>query len=321
MKEAVFVSAFFDIGRGNKNKNTIPRSTEQYFDYFANWCRIQNYLIVFTEPQFVNKVYEIRQKYHLKDKTKVIGINNIYDIEPEIYERMLQIENNEFFKNNRLFSNAMSNKANYDYVMLLKYWCLKEAKSFFNDTDLFVWMDFGFDHGGKRFLNHQEYNLLWSPNIPVEKITLFSLYNPKKVGNLEMLQLQTDCIMGCFLLVPSILSDDLWKWMKEAMSALLMLECIDDDQMLLLMAAKKYSYYFKIVQSNWFLPFALYGNGKFTISETKKITLFTKIKGELRRIVKREKKVTASNLGKRINKRLGMIRKYEEEFENKNKGV
>lgn len=327
MNEPIFVSAFFDIGRGDKNQNAIPRSTNKYFEYFSNWCRIKNQLVVFTEPQFVEKIYDIRRKYNLEAKTKVIAINNFYSIEPEIFQNMKRVENNKFYDESRLFSHAMSNKASYDYVMLLKYYCLKETKKLFSDCELLVWMDFGFDHGGKRFQNQNEYSFIWKPTLSINKITLFSLYNPEKVGNLEMLQLQTDCIMGCFLLVPAALTDDLWKWMKEAMTSLLMLECIDDDQMLLLMVLKKYQKDFQVIESDWFLPFALYGNGQLTLNEKQREKGLQKVlndtKARLRCLIKGQKQGSVSALGKRLKQRLETIRGYEiqfgENFKTKNK--
>lgn len=313
MNVPVFVSAFFDIGREDKEVYRIPRSTEEYFESFKRWSKMHNDLIVFTQQEFKEKILQIRRSYGLEDKTKVIVIDDIFSIEKDIYLSMVKVSGDKLFNNYRLVTNAMSNKSKYDYVMLLKYWCIKEATQYTTIDDLLMWIDFGYDHGGKRFSNPEEFDVLWETELDESKITLFALYNPELVNNLEMLQLQTDCIMGAPLLVPNKWGGVFWDCMKEAMQILLALETIDDDQMLLLMVYKKYKEYFNVLISDWFLPLALYGKNSFTIKNENEVYVNKKLAGIkriLRKVLRREQPGTIEDLCRRIIMREKEIRKY-----------
>ena len=53
MTENTLVSAFFSIGR--ENFKEIPRTNNQYIEYFKRWARIKNDLIFFCEdPNLAN---------------------------------------------------------------------------------------------------------------------------------------------------------------------------------------------------------------------------------------------------------------------------
>ena len=86
MKEIVTVTAFFDIGRGNFTEYT--RSAEQYIEYFRFWAGIKNRMIIFCQPNYSEAVSAVRKECGLADRTEVITVENIYDIEPKLFERM-----------------------------------------------------------------------------------------------------------------------------------------------------------------------------------------------------------------------------------------
>lgn len=86
MDEITIVTAYFNIGR--EKWKGYERGDNKYINYFDFWAKIKNNIIVYTDKNLVNKVYEIREKYGLKEKTKVIAINNLYDIDVLLYNRM-----------------------------------------------------------------------------------------------------------------------------------------------------------------------------------------------------------------------------------------
>lgn len=90
--ETLLVTAFFDIGRGESNIKNLKRSSQKYFDYFKHWARIQNLLVIYTQPEFVNEVMRIREEFGLKEKTIIITIEDLATIEPQIYKRMIEVE-------------------------------------------------------------------------------------------------------------------------------------------------------------------------------------------------------------------------------------
>ena len=145
-KEITIVTAFFDIGR--KNFNILPRGRERYLEYFKFWARIDNRVIVYTDSEMAKEVLKVRGAYGRKEKTEIIVVNNFLTIEPDIYKSMQEISKDFYFNKFRVIPDAISNNAAYDYVMLLKYWCLQDAVKRFSIKDTCAWMDFGFNHGG-----------------------------------------------------------------------------------------------------------------------------------------------------------------------------
>lgn len=258
MNEITLVTAFFDIGRGEFKNSIWSRSNEQYLNYFKFWAGMDNELVVYTESKFKERILEIREKLGLKEKTKIIINDNIFEMESTIYQRMKLISENRAFCGSRFYPNAVSNGADYDYVMLMKYWCLNDAVQKGYAKEMIAWFDFGFNHGGAYYTNPEDFAFTWKYDFS-NKIHLFALSNPDKVNSLEQMQLQCDCIMGCLIVLPEQACSELWTYVKKAMEALLMMDCIDDDQQLLLMAYRERPDLFEIHESDWFMPLKEYG--------------------------------------------------------------
>lgn len=280
------VTAFFDIGRGNLENKFLQRSTEKYFSYFKHWARMKNDLVVYTETRFMEDILKIRKEYGLEDYTKVIGIDSIFEVQADVYHRMCQIEKREDFRKYRYYENAYSNIAKYDYIMLMKYWVLAdtEKKGLIN-TDMMAWIDFGFDHGGKLFPNHEEFSFQLSYSFS-KKIHLFALYHPDELSGADSLQLLCDCIMGAPLYVPTDMAEPFWKLILNNMQALLNLDCIDDDQQLLLMAYKENPKWFEIHISDWFLPLKEYGGEHLTVRAKTNVRERAKLVGKFRKMLR-----------------------------------
>lgn len=291
MKEITIVTAFFDIGRGNFTDTPYVRDSETYMNYFEFWARIKNQMIIYTDKSNAKRIQEIRNKFGLEKKTIIISVDNIYEIEPDIYRQMLEIEKNNTLNEFKYYDNAMSYKASYNYVMLLKYWCMKDAVERKLTTDTLAWIDFGFNHGGECYTVKEEFAFKWDYNFE-DAIYLFCKKDPKEVSSILSLQLMFDTVMGCLIIVPSKKSKELWELIKKAMEALLMLDCIDDDQQLLLMAYKAKPELFKIEISDWFMPLKEYGGAHLTIKESnnkqvsKQQVYINKIKSSVRKIIR-----------------------------------
>lgn len=293
--EPIIVTAFWDVGRG---KNcTIPRSNERYYKEFKEWARIRNKLIVFTDSFSESYIKEIRYAYGLEDRTQIIVCDDIFQLEKDIYQKMIQIEekNDVAFK---YFENAMSNRAKFDYAWFLKYWCISEASKILDSDSLIAWMDFGFNHINVCYDHMEQFDFLWNCNVDMSKIHLYSLCELDSINVIDTLLFQNDTIMGVFHLVPARYAMDLWNMVKEAMNALTMIQCIDDDQMLLLMAYKNNPNKFTIHVSDWYLPLKENGanhlhvkskNNKNTIKQ--KIYIYKKRVEYINRFIKRLKRV------------------------------
>ena len=126
--EVTLVTAFFDIGRGDFNiVRCEPRSAQKYIDYFDFWARIQNKLVVYTSPEYANRIRDVRRKYGRENETVIIEIEDIFSIEKDIYLRMKKIEKDENFMDFRFWNKEVSNRADYNYIVLMKYWCMQNA--------------------------------------------------------------------------------------------------------------------------------------------------------------------------------------------------
>ena len=120
-KEIVTVTAFFDIGR--EKFGAFARSADTYIEYFRFWAGMKNRMIIFCQPQYADAVLAVRRDYGLEDRTEMITVENIYDIEPGLFGRMKKIERDIAFLKFRSYS-APENRADYSYVVMLKAWCL-----------------------------------------------------------------------------------------------------------------------------------------------------------------------------------------------------
>ncbi len=308
MKETTIVTAFFDIGRGDFNiVRCEPRSVQKYMDYFDFWARIKNTVIVYTQSEYAERIKSIRAKYGREKETIVIEIDNIFSVEKDIFSKMLSIEKNADFHNFRYWDEEVSNRADYDYIMLMKYWCMNDAFAKGLLKADVCWFDFGFNHGGEKFLHADEFDFYIESKIESSKINLFYLprkWNPDTVHAGLALQYQFDTIAGPVIIMPCVLCKSLWEMTKAAMLSLISLDCIDDDQQLLLMSYHLHPELFELYEADWFLPLKKYLGGEhLTVrpptAEQKK-SLVRKVLGKIKRTFFKKKQSHKKDYQKRI---------------------
>lgn len=269
MYEITIVTALFDIGR-EQFKNTIyNRSIETYIEHFKFWARIQNELIIYTQSKLAKTILEVRESFGLGNRTRIIIVDDFHEKNRAIYERMCKVEKNSQYALWGINPKALRNRADYDYVMLMKYWCLNEAAGLLNEKAVLAWLDFGYNNGGDFFIQPEEFAFSWREQLFFEdrRIHIFTFFDPDDVLLCESLQMMYVCAMGGMVIVPKELCAELWELMKQAMESLLMLDAIDDDQQLLVMAYKYRPEIFSVhqmPQGKWFLPLKEYGGKHLT---------------------------------------------------------
>ena len=272
------VTAFFDIGRCDLTIH--QRSDDKYFEYFRFWARLKNDLTVYCQSCNAKRVLEIRKEFGLESITHVKIIDHYTDIEPDLFKRMLDVEQRKEFQNFRYFNTALSNQANYDYLMLIKWWCLQDAAAREEGNTMMAWLDFGYNHGGERYSNPKNFDFEW--NYPFEsKVNAFCLKDPSNVCAIDYLQFQTDCFIGHTVAMPAKLTATFWQYMKDAMDSLLSIDCIDDDQLLILMVYKKYPELFQIRICNWFEDLSLCSDQYFETTDVSSVS----IKQQIRKLI------------------------------------
>lgn len=272
MNDITIITAFFDIKRGNLAG--FNRGNDKYLEYFKFWARIENKLIVYTDKYMAEKVSEFRSSLGLSDRTEVIIIDDFTMIEPDIYERMNVIEKNTDFINFRANPNALENKADYNLIMFLKYWCINDAVSRKAvSTELIAWMDFGFNHGGKKFINSDQFEFEWRTELDPESIHLFKSGNSpgaKPSAVFKEIQYLSQNIQGGTVILGTKRAEYFYSLIKKAMYSMLYLGLMDDDQTLLRIAYEIDPKAVIVHKSEWwFMPIKEHGAEFLTIAERK----------------------------------------------------
>ena len=267
MDSISLITAFFNIGR--ERFKAIPRDDDTYLENFKFWSRLKNYLVVYTDSYTAKKVMGIRELYGLKDKTKVVIIDDIGLIEPEILQKMKSVRNDSWFERFRILPNATSNIPEYSYLMLLKNWFLADAVKNHYVKGQIAWIDFGFNHGGDLYTKSEEFDFEWRYKFE-DKITLFYYERLDTKPIYEMVRRLCDSIMGCLYVLPDYYCEKLWQLSRHAMQTLLEVGLYDDDQLLLLMAYRTDPDKFCMIKSEWFLPIKEFGGYHLTVRHSGK---------------------------------------------------
>ena len=256
MDKITIVTAFFDIGRTNFKE--IPRSNDKYLEHFKFWARMKNDVVIYTDSVMGPKAMKVREEFGLKDKTKLVIIDDISTIDKELLERMRTIDNDKTFLSFRYNPNSAENNSLYNYVMLLKAWCIKDAVDKGLAKGQIAWLDFGYNHGGDRFTDPMDFDFEWKYSFE-DKITYFALKEDDGEPIFKKVQSLDPIIMGAPFICPSKYANTLWELEKECMNELLDIGFTDDDQLIMLMSYRKRKELFDFKICDWFMPIRDFG--------------------------------------------------------------
>lgn len=269
-KELTLVTAYFNIGRESFSE-TYARGNDKYVNYFKFWARMKNDLIVYTQKEFEDEIIEIRDSFGLKEWTKVIVIDDIYSLLPEVYQRMCEIEKDDYFKKYRYIKNCPDNNAKYDYIMFLKSWCLKDSfEKKYIKNEFVAWIDFGFNHGGRFFSDEMDFDFTWKYDFE-DKIYIAGITGDKTNKPVfHMIQSGEVFIQGATYIMPVKFVSDYYDMMLNAINSLLDVGFIDDDQTILYMAYLKNKEMFNYYECDWMMLIKKYGGKHLKLSDMKK---------------------------------------------------
>lgn len=277
MNSITIVSAFININRGNwKN---FSRSDEQYYNYFTLWAKVKNELVVYVETkELKDKILKFRRECGLEDKTKVILLDNIQSIDPELYEsikKACQNTSQQEFRTKK--NNPEVWNYDYDYIMLLKMWCTNNAVEKGYAKGMVAWVDFGYLHGGKSSIDPKsDFNFEWAYEFD-NKINVFSVQELDDKPVFEIVQNMDTYIMGTILVAPDNLWPVFWKLMRENMITLNRCGLVDDDQTIILMCYRQNPEIFSIHKSAWGLPMQQFGGQQLILKQGVKVSICRKI--------------------------------------------
>jgi hypothetical protein len=263
------VTAFFDIGRGNlpneKHGRVLPhyqhRSVDTYFQFFNNLAKLENDMVIYTTPNFVETVYNIRKSHGLEDKTNVVSIDSylpggfepvkskIQEImdDPNYYGKVVNPQLIEYWH------------ADYVLVNIFKSLYVEHAiESGFVKNYLTAWIDFGYVRDSTTIPPCNR----WTYPFDKTKIHLFNQYPIDQKRPIDSIIYTGDVyVQGCHI----VAGTEKWKLFKDLilsnLNVLLNHKLIDDDQTLLLMSYLSNPEEFELHEADpndWFRIFRKY---------------------------------------------------------------
>jgi protein YibB len=249
MKEITIVTAFFDIDR--ENWKTAALSREEYLRHFAFWARLKNRLMVYTDAETARSVRAIREGFGLGERTHVIVIEDFATLDPELMTSIslaMQGERTKYFHVKP--KNPESWNPYYNYMMLLKSWCVCNAIEQGLASGMVAWLDFAYNKSGLLYQNAEEFDFLWQADFE-EKIYLYALNSPDDTPVYEIIQRMETYFQGGSMIAPASLWPTFRQMLRRAMLDLNRCGLADDDQVVMLMAYRQNPSMFQVVNCPW----------------------------------------------------------------------
>ncbi len=281
MSKITIVTAFFDIGRGEiSEQDGLPayliRTTDTYFEYFANLAKLENDMVIFVAKHHVEKVLALRNG----KPTQIIEFdfaNKLNYVKKLIHHVQTDAQfiskiNLEQIKNIEYWS------ADYVLVNNLKaYFVNKAIKQGIVKTDMVAWVDFGYCRSTETLNDIKSWEYDFDPNF----VHMFTIRKNKKIQSHDdvmkfIFNNEVYIIGGCI-----VASQNKWreflKLLTKNQKSLLQNRIIDDDQGLYLMCLFQNKHLFKLNylgKKQWFALFRKY-------DKTAKVSIIEKIKDYL----------------------------------------
>jgi len=279
------VTAFFRINRSNWQG--FERTDEQYFEHFKVWAKVKNKIIVYVETdEMKDRILSFRKGLSLDDRTVVHVVPNCLDIEPQLYCSLKAVADNSIQRDYRLLrKNPEVWNAMYNYVMLLKAWCVCDALHRGDAAGMVAWLDFGYNHGGDPIDKESDFSFEWSYDFP-EKINLFTIQDLDNRPIFDIVLSMDTYIMGGVIIGPDQLWDEFWDLIKQSVFELTSCGLADDDQNVLLMAYRKKPEIFALHKSYWSVQMKQFGGEHLKWSDSYLAITKPSLRNRLRVIAK-----------------------------------
>ena len=263
MEKVSIVTAFFDLNRGGWASSTIGRN--DYLNHFAFWAKLRNHVVVYTDSNMASQVRKVRERYGLLDLTNIIVVDDYSKLDTELLQ---SIKFAMHRKNVREFhlkpNNPESWSPEYNYVMLLKSWCVCDAIKKGLVDGMVAWLDFGFNKSGALYIDSDDFDFEWKINLS-NKVHYFTVNKMDDIAIYEIIQRMDTYIQGGSFIAPATICPHLWDLMRSSMFELNSCGLCDDDQVLMLMAYRKEPDLFEIHQCQWFGMFDVTTPGHFKL--------------------------------------------------------
>ena len=236
------VTFFFDMGRGDWTPDKgfphyLHRTVDTYFERFSYMAQLDNEMVIFTHPDFVERVAALRKGK--EDKTKIVPMDYLSMFHGE-KKKIHDIQRTTEFQRKVSPSQQVNPEywnANYVHLMFLKSFFVKwalEAKLITNDY--VAQIDFGYCRTQDKIPPSKK----WTYNFGEDKFQLFGYREfPKDKSIEDVIFNNTVYILGAKQVGHKNLWPEVNNLICESMEELQSKNLIDDDQTLWLMASLK----------------------------------------------------------------------------------
>lgn len=257
-KEITIVTGFFKVNRGSWRG--FERTDEQYFEHFKVWAKLKNKIIVYVETEEMRKrVVKFRHMLGLDEQTVVNTVPDCVKLVPDLFQSIKKANENPIQQKFRLLQlNPEVWNPTYNYIMLLKAWCVCDAIERGQADNMIAWVDFGYNHGGNPIDKNSDFNFKWEYDFP-NKINLFTIQKLDNRPIFEIVLSMDTYIMGGFIVGPAHLWPIFWRLLKDSMMILNECGLADDDQNIILMAYRKNPEIFELHESFWSVQLKQFG--------------------------------------------------------------
>lgn len=285
-KELTIVTAFFKINRDNRFG--FRRTEQEYFEYFKLWAKLKNKIIVYIETEELrDSIIDFRSKLGLTDRTIVNVIKNFVEIDPELYRVISEATNNPIQQLYRLKNNnPESRHPNYNYIGIIKPWCVCDAINRGQASGMITWLDFGYNHGGHPVDPKSHFSYTWKYDFP-DKVNVFSLQELDNRPIFDIIFSMDTYIVGGTIIAPDFLWNQYWNLMRKCTLELSACGLADDEQNVILMALRKCPQIFEIHRSGWSMQLKDFGGAHLMLAPVKRQNIVQKtIKPVMHRLKK-----------------------------------
>jgi protein YibB len=263
MSDISIVTAFFDIGRGDWTPDKglphyLQRTTDTYFERFANMAKLENEMVIYTSEEFVSRVKELRGDR--PTEVMVVNFDNSFE---KLRELVTTVQTNPEFQkkiNPMQVRNPEYWNANYVVVNALKSTFVSKAIELGHiKNDLAAWLDFGYCREESTLNGVTN----WQYPFDKEKIHFFNIQDcsdwPSQNKTIQDIIANNDV----YITGPCIVAGkEQWPVLEYlvnfSLQELFKNDMIDDDQTLLLMSYLSQQELFElhpVSSDNWFVAF------------------------------------------------------------------
>lgn len=256
--EITIVTGFFKINREDWKGFAI--TDKQYLSYFKVWAKLKNKIIVYVETEEMrNEILSFRDSVGLLENTVVNVIPNCTSLVPQLFDSIRIATEHPTQKLFRLRpSNPEVWNCTYNYIMLLKAWCVCDSIDRGQASGMIAWVDFGYNHGGNPISPLSDFNYLWKYDFP-DKINLFTIQEPDNRPIFDIVFSMDTYIMGGVLVAPDHLWHPFWEMIQSNTAALNICGLSDDDQNVFLMCYRQNPSLFALHKSYWSVQLKQFG--------------------------------------------------------------